>query len=65
MHFDPGSGLGPQGETKYTDRSGTSQAQGGKDMSSGGFASRAQAAADRNAQGSSSNSNANSGSGNG
>ena len=41
------------------------QAQGGKNMSSGGFASRAQSAADRNAQGSSSNSNANVRSGNG
>ena len=42
----------------------TPKAQGGKNMSSGGFASRGQSAADRNTQGSSSNSNANSRSGN-
>ena len=43
----------------------TPKAQGGKNMSSGGFASRAHSAVDRNTQGHSSNSNANSGSGNG
>ena len=66
MLLDPGPDPDPQGETRYTNRPCTTpKAQGGKNMSSGGFASRAQSAADRNTQGSSSKSNTNSASGNG